>query len=87
MPTYLMFRTVGELSDEELEAAFREGLEVAEELPGMRWIRSYYSAEEGKLYCEWEAPGVELLYEFAERTGVPLDRVTVVQDLEPSMFW
>ncbi len=87
MPTYLMFRTVGELSDEELEAAFRDGLGVAEQIPGVRWIRSYYSAEEGKLYCEWEAPGVELLYEFAERTGVPLDHVTVVQDLEPSMFW
>ncbi len=48
---------------------------------------SYYSAEEGKLYCEWEAPNLELLFEHARRAGMPLDHATVVQDLEPSMFW
>ncbi len=87
MPTNLLFRTVGELSDEEIEAASRKGIEVAEQMPGVRWIRSYYSAEEGKLYCEWEAPNLELLFEHARRAGMPLDRATVVQDLEPSMFW
>lgn len=87
MPTYLLFRTVGELNEEELDAASRRGMEVASQMPGVRWIRSYYSAEEGKLYCEWEAPSLELLYEHARRAGIPLDHATIVRDLEPSMFW
>jgi uncharacterized protein DUF4242 len=55
-------------------------------MPGVRWIRSYYSAEEGKLYCEYEAPNLEIVLEFNRRVGIPVDRATVVQNLEPSMF-
>jgi hypothetical protein len=55
-------------------------------MPGVRWIRSYYSAAEGKLYCEYEAPSLELLLEFERRAGMPVDHATVVQNLEPSMF-
>jgi len=55
-------------------------------MSGVRWIRSYYSAAEGKLYCEYEAPSLELLLEFERRAGMPVDHATVVQNLEPSMF-
>lgn len=61
--------------------------DIREELPGVHWVRSYYSAEEGKLYCEYEAPSLELLSEHAREVGLPLDHATVVQNLEPSMFW
>ena len=60
--------------------------EVGEQMSGVRWIRSYYSAAEGKLYCEYEAPSLELLLEFERRAGMPVDHATVVQNLEPSMF-
>jgi Protein of unknown function (DUF4242) len=87
MPKYMVFRTVGELSEEDIRAAVATGTEVAEQMPQIRWIRSYYSTEEGKLYCEYEAPSIELLYEYSRRLGQPIDHVTVVRDLEPSMFW
>lgn len=53
----------------------------------VHWIRSYYSAEEGKLYCEYEAPSLELLSGHAREISLPLDYATVVQNLEPSMCW
>lgn len=87
MPTYLVFRTVGALSDEEIRATVERDREAREELPGVRWVRSYYSAEEGKLYCEYEAPSLELLAEHATKVGLPMDQATVVRNLEPSMFW
>lgn len=87
MPTYLVFRTVGELSEAEIEAASRRAVEVDEQMPDLRWVRSYYSSEEGKLYCEYEAPGVDLVLEHSRRAGMPVDRASVVQALEPSMFW
>jgi hypothetical protein len=86
MPKYILIRTVGEISEEELEAAARRSIEVIEQMPGVRWIRSYYSAEEGKLYCEYEAPSVNLVFEHAQRAGLPLDRAEVVRELEPAMF-
>jgi hypothetical protein len=86
MPKYLMVRTVGELSEEEIEMGALKSMEALEQLADVRWVRSYYSAEEGKLYCEYEAPSAELLFEHARMAGLPLDRYTVVRDLEPAMF-
>ena len=86
MPKYLLVRTVGELSDKEIEAGSLKSIEAVDQLPGVRWIRSYFSTEEGKLYCEYEAPSVELLFEYAEMAGLPIDSYTVVRDLEPAMF-
>ncbi len=86
MPKYLLVRTVGEVSDEEMEAGALKSLEAVDQLPGVRWIRSYYSAEEGKLYCEYEAPSVELVYEHARLADLPVDKCAVVRELEPSMF-
>jgi hypothetical protein len=86
MPKYIIFRTVGAISEEELEAANLRSIETLEEMPGVRWIRSYYSAEEGKIYCEYEAPSVEALIEHARKAGIPFDHAEVVRELEPGMF-
>ena len=86
MPKYIIARTVGQISEEEIEAASMRSIEALDQMSGVRWIRSYYSAEEGKIYCEYEAPSVELIYEHARMAGLPVDRCSVVQELEPSMF-
>lgn len=86
MPIYLAHRTVVESSEEDLEAAFVRAKEAADQMPEVRWIRSYYSAEEGKIYCEYEAPNVEAIVEHARRAGLTLDSVMVVRELEPGMF-
>ncbi len=86
MPKYVVFRTVGELSDEEIQAASLSSIQTLEEMPDVRWIRSYYSAEEGKIYCEYEAPNVDLIFEHARRARIPIDRAEVVRELEPLMF-
>lgn len=86
MPKYVIVRTVGQISEEELDAAGLRSLEALDQMPEVRWIRSYYSAEEGKIYCEYEAPSVELIYEHARMAGLPVDQCSVVRELEPSMF-
>lgn len=86
MPTYLAFRTVGKISEEEIEAASLRSIEAAEQMPGVRWIRSYYSAGEGKIYCEYEAPSAEAIMEHARKAGIPFDHAEVVRELEPGMF-
>lgn len=87
MPKYIVVRTVGQLSEADIEAASLKSLEAVDQMPGVRWIRSYYSAEEGKLYCEYEAPSAELIFEHARRARIPIDHASeVVRELEPAMF-
>jgi hypothetical protein len=62
-------------------------VEVLATMPEMRWIRSYVSDAEGKIYCEYDAPSVEAVREHARRVGIPVDRVTeVALEISPSMF-
>ena len=86
MPKYVVFRTVGKLTDEEIRAAALSSIETLEGMHGVRWVRSYYSAEEGKIYCEYEAPNAESIFEHAQRAGIPFDHAEVVRELEPAMF-
>jgi hypothetical protein len=86
MPRYLLFRALKERSEEDVEAGALRAIEAMNQMPGVRWIRSYWSFEEGGFYCEYEAPSVELLFEHARRARLTLERVELVRELEPSMF-
>jgi hypothetical protein len=86
MATYIIHRTVGQLSDAQIEEGGYTSNAVLATMSGIRWIRSYYSAEEGKIYCEYEALNLELLLEHARRAGLPFDGATIVRELDPDMF-
>ena len=56
-------------------------------MPGVRWIRSYVSDVEGKIYCEYDAPSAEAIREHARRAGLPVDRIApVALEISPAMF-
>jgi hypothetical protein len=87
MPRYIIERAVPELSREELDAAGRRSVAVLAEMPEVRWIRSYVSAVEGKIYCEYDAPSPEAIREHARRAGLPVDRISLVTlEISPAMF-
>jgi hypothetical protein len=87
MPRYIIERTVGSLTPEELEAGGRRSLEAIAGLEGVVWIRSYVSQTEGKIYCEYEAPNEEAVREHARRAGLPVDRISkVAMEISPAMF-
>ncbi|HXG30071.1 MAG TPA: DUF4242 domain-containing protein [Thermodesulfobacteriota bacterium] len=86
MPRFLVTRTVPPLKEEEITAAARMNKAVAEEL-GIKWIKSYHSAIDGKFYCEYEAPNIEAIYEHARRAQLPIDNVSMISgEFDPSMF-
>jgi hypothetical protein len=87
MPRYIIERTVPALSREDLEAAARRSMAVLADMPGVRWIRSYVSDVEGKIYCEYDAPSPEAIHEHARRAGLPVDRISLVSlEISPAMF-
>ncbi len=87
MPTYVIERSVGTLTPEEIEAASRRSIEVVDSMPGVTWIRSYVSNAEGKIYCLYDAPNPEAVREHARRAGLPVDAVSEVSlEISPEMF-
>jgi hypothetical protein len=87
MPRFIIERTVGRLSRDELEAAGRRSNEVLGSMPGIVWIRSYVSDAEGKIYCEYDAPDADAIREHARRAGLPVDCISeVALEIHPAMF-
>ena len=87
MARFIIERNVGQLTDEELQAAGERSNKVLAEMEGVVWIRSYVSHAEGKIYCEYEAPSAELVAEHARRAGLPADKISeVALEISPSMF-
>ena len=87
MPRYIIERTVGSVSKEQLEAAGKKSNEVIADMEGVVWIRSYISEAEGKLYCEYDAPNPEAIREHGRRVGVPVDKISEVSiEISPDMF-
>ena len=87
MPRYIIERSVPGLSREELTAAGKRSVAVLEDMPHVRWIRSYVSDIEGKIYCEYDAPSPEAIREHARRAGVPVDRIAeIALEISPAMF-
>lgn len=87
MPRYIIERHVGILTPEDLQAAGKKSNAVLAEMPDVRWVRSYVSTAEGKIYCEYDAPNVDLIMEHARRAGIPANKVSEVSlEISPAMF-
>jgi hypothetical protein len=87
MPRYIIERSVGSITREELQAAGKKSNEAIAGMQGIVWIKSYVSEAEGKIYCEYEAPDPEALLEHARRAGLPADKISeVALEISPDMF-
>jgi hypothetical protein len=86
MPRYIIERDAS-VTPEELQEVGRRSNAVLDEMPEVRWIRSYISAAEGKIYCEYDAPSIDFILEHARRAGLPANRVSEVSmEINPAMF-
>ena len=87
MPRYIIERLVPGLTRDELTAASYRSVAALAGLPDVRWIRSYVSESEGKIYCEYDAPSIEAIREHARRAGLPADRISeIALEINPAMF-
>jgi hypothetical protein len=67
MPRFLVERSVPPAplpSEAEQGAGSRRSIAISQQL-GITWIKSYYSAKDGKWYCEFGAPNADLIWEHA----------------------
>ncbi len=87
MPRFIIERSIPGLSREQLTAAGRRSVVALSGMPEIRWIRSYVSDVDGKIYCEYDAPSAEAIREHARRAGLPVDSISeIALEINPSMF-
>jgi len=87
MPRFLIERSVPGLTREMLQEAGVRSNAVLATMPEIRWIRSYVSDLDGKIFCEYDAPSAEAIREHARRAGLPVDRITeIALEVNPAMF-
>jgi hypothetical protein len=87
LPRYLIERSIAGLTPDELDAVGRRSVQVLAQMPDVRWIRSYVSETEGKIYCEYDAPSTDAIREHARRVGIGVERISeIALEINPSMF-
>jgi hypothetical protein len=87
MPRFLIERSTPGMTREQLNDAGRRSNAVLAGMPEIRWIRSYVSDFDGKIYCEYDAPSAEAIREHARRAGLPVDRISEIAiEVNPAMF-
>jgi hypothetical protein len=77
---------VGSLSEEEICRVSAKSLESLQRLgPQIQWIHSFVTDD--KVYCIYLAPDEETIRQHGELTGLPVDRISAVQQLlDPDRF-
>jgi hypothetical protein len=87
VPRYLIHRALGDVSDEQLEAAAEVSRRVrAEQFPEIIWEHSHVVRGAGGLvsYCVYEAPSEQHVRDHAAAAGLPADDVQEIErDLVP----
>lgn len=87
MPRYLIHRVLGDVSEDELEAAAEEARRVrAERFPEIEWEHSHVVRTDDGLtsYCVYSAPSAQHVRDHAAAAGLPADDVREIErDLLP----
>jgi hypothetical protein len=53
---------------------------------GVTWVHSYFTPDRTKSFCIYDGPNPEAIRKAAQRTKIPVDKITEVQVLDPYFF-
>jgi hypothetical protein len=53
---------------------------------GVTWVHSYVSDDKRKTYCIYDGPDPDAIRRVAERSKLPVDRITRVSVLDPYFY-
>jgi hypothetical protein len=89
MARYIVERTfpdgLGLPVSEEGAAAAQEIVARNAEL-GVTWVHSYVNDDKTKTFCVYDGPDPESIRRAAERSGLPVDRISKVTVLDPYFY-
>lgn len=53
---------------------------------GVTWVHSYVSDDKKKTFCIYDAPDPEAVRKAADKNGLPVEKITKVQVLDPYFY-
>jgi hypothetical protein len=53
---------------------------------GVTWVQSYVTPDRKQSYCIYDGPSPEAIRSAAQRTGLPVGRITEVRVLDPYFY-
>jgi hypothetical protein len=81
MPRYVIERDIpgaGQLSPDELRSISKQSVGIVKEVGGgLTWLHTYVADD--KMYCIYDSPNAELIYEHARCMGIPATLVAEVR--------
>ena len=89
MPRYLIERTFADGLRFPIDGAGRTaaaGIIACNLEQDVTWVHSYVSDDDQTTWCVYDAPSPEAIRAAAGRNGLPVDRVTQVQVLDPYFY-
>ncbi len=86
MPLFMIQRSFPGATDNDLDAAAVRAVACAPFHVGLRWIRSFWDAENEQLTCYYEANAAEDIRRHADRAQIPCDEVMMVEEILPERF-
>ena len=75
MPRFIATHTM-QMTEEETMAMFKSMPPLP---PGVSWKLTYCDFEDGKFFCEWEAPNKETILQIFNAQNLPFDAVYPVR--------
>jgi hypothetical protein len=86
MPLFHIRRDVGDISQEDVDAAALRAILCAPQFSGLKWQRSFWDKEAGRLDCYYEAANKHDVLDHARVARIPCDEVHEVQELLPEPY-
>lgn len=86
MPHFHIRRVVGDISQDDVDAAAIRSLWCLVNFPNLKWLRSTWDAERGELHCLYESPDVATIREHARSAQIPCDEVREVTIVDPADY-
>jgi hypothetical protein len=87
MPTFMVERNLGGISEDELsgaqQVAIKKGQEMTAAGTPVRYVRSTFAPEDGRCMCLFEADKPEDVQRLNDEAGLPYDRIVPAMDLSP----
>lgn len=89
MPRYLVERSFTDglaipVTEEGAAACRTVVANNAEDL--VTWVHSYVTTDKGKTFCIYDGPSPEAIRRAARRNGLPVDKITEVNVLDPYFY-
>ena len=53
---------------------------------GVTWVHSYFTPDRTKSFCIYDGPNPDSIRKAAQRTKLPVDKITEVRVLDPYFF-